>query len=89
MGLRRLWRLHWAHRFDLVMLGVSVSAYLIVEMPGSKNALYVDSRPIVSDLLELPRSMMVFRCALCAVYRTQRVFFLCVPNALFLIYRTC
>lgn len=62
VGCRRLWRLHWAHRFDLIILGASIASYLVIGIPGSRRVLYVDKHPGLSDLIELPRAMTVLRC---------------------------
>eukprot|EP00903_Cladosiphon_okamuranus_P010280 g9732.t2 len=61
VGCRRLWRLHWAHRFDLVVLGTCLASYLSVGMPGNTLALYVDRHPDLSDVMELPRALAVLR----------------------------
>lgn len=62
VGCRRLWRLHWAHRFDIIILGASIASYLVIGIPGNRRVLYVDKHPGLSDLIELPRAMMVLRC---------------------------
>lgn len=61
VGCRRLWRLHWAHRFDLVVLGMCLASYLSVGVPGNTRALYVDRHPALSDVVELPRAVAVLR----------------------------
>lgn len=62
VGCRRLWRLHWAHRLDLVILVACLASYLAVGVPGNRRALYVDLHPALSDVVELPRAMAVMRC---------------------------
>lgn len=74
VGYRRLWR-HWAHRFDLVVLGASIAAYVVSLLPGNSAALYVDSHPCISDLFELPRAMVVLRCVPWYSYRSVGLFF--------------
>ncbi|CAM9499373.1 unnamed protein product, partial [Hapterophycus canaliculatus] len=61
MGCRRLWRLHWAHRFDLIILAACLVSYLSVGVPRNTRALYVDLHPALSDVAELPRAMAVMR----------------------------
>eukprot|EP00752_Nemacystus_decipiens_P018420 g16518.t1 len=61
VGCRRLWRLHWAHRFDFVVLGTCLASYLFVGVPGNTSALYVDRHPGLSDVVELPRAVTVLR----------------------------
>ncbi|CAM9717141.1 unnamed protein product [Scytosiphon promiscuus] len=61
LGFRGLWRLHWAHRFDLVILVACLSSYLFVGVPGNTRALFVDLHPALSDVVELPRAMAVMR----------------------------
>ncbi|CAM9781465.1 unnamed protein product [Pylaiella littoralis] len=61
VGCRGLWRLYWAHRFDLIVLGVCVASYLFVGVPGNRLALFVDRHPGLSDVMELPRAMVVLR----------------------------
>ena len=62
VGCKRLWRLHWTHRFDMIILGASIASYVVIGIPGNRRALYVDKHPGLSDLIELPRAMMVLRC---------------------------
>ena len=62
VGCKRLWRLHWSHRFDAVILITSMASYLVIGIPGNTRVLYVDNHPGLSDLIELPRAMMVLRC---------------------------
>ena len=61
VGYRRLWRLHWAHRFDLVVLTTCLASYLAVGVPGNTRALYVDRRADLSDVVELSRAVVVLR----------------------------
>lgn len=62
VGGRRLLRLHWAHRFDLIILVTRLASYLVVGVPGNTRALYVDHHPMLSDVIELPIAIAVFRC---------------------------
>ncbi|CBN80110.1 K+ transporter, Kef-type [Ectocarpus siliculosus] len=61
VGGRRLLRLHWAHRFDLIILATCLASYLFVGMPGNRRALYVDHHPLLSDVIELPMALAVLR----------------------------
>ncbi|CAN0026247.1 unnamed protein product [Ectocarpus fasciculatus] len=61
VGGRRLLRLHWAHRFDLMILMACLASYLLVGVPGNRRALYVDRHPMLSDVVELPMAIAVLR----------------------------
>ncbi|CAN0312478.1 unnamed protein product, partial [Ectocarpus sp. 12 AP-2014] len=61
VGGRRLLRLHWAHRFDLIILVTCLASYLLVGVPGNRRALYVDHHPVLSDVVELPMALAVLR----------------------------
>lgn len=62
VGWKPLCRAHWANRFDLLVLGISLASFFPAELPGNRVALLIDGHPVVSDLLELPRAIRVLRC---------------------------
>ncbi|CAM9588976.1 unnamed protein product [Ectocarpus sp. 4 AP-2014] len=61
VGGTRLLRLHWAHRFDLIILVTCLASYLFVGVPGNRRALHVDHHPVLSDVVELPMALAVLR----------------------------
>lgn len=62
VGWKPLCRAHWANRFDLLVLGISLASFFPAEFPGNRAALLIDGHPLVSDILELPRAIRVLRC---------------------------